>query len=318
MFFIFLISCSVSYAINDIMALQGQVRDISGDRVFGNITVTIHDSALGGNNVYDSGTDFYGALGDGQYDLMLGSGPNKMNLSLGERYYLDLIINGEDVDFDGDERFEFQSSVGTLKNVNLSGDRLSIMDGNVGIGTANPNSPLHINHQAPIIRLQDSDASTSTQMGSYIGFYNGSGSEMGYVGYGSTSNNLMTLNNAYGNIFIGGNNVGVGTTSPTQKLDVSGNVKANSYLNLDSSMTMITARATIGSSATSTWYGYAYCPSGYSIVYVAKRRELMYWGSMTHWYSYCDFYNNGIRAQLYTQNGYASHWMECSGLCVKN
>lgn len=142
--FILLVS-SVS-AMDDLMALQGQVNDLNGDPVYGNITVRVYDSSMGGNLVYDSGDDFNERINRGQYDLMLGSGSNKMNLTFGQRYFIDLEINGEDIDFDDSERFEFQSSTGTVKKINLSGDNLTIMDGNVGIGTASPNSKFHIDN----------------------------------------------------------------------------------------------------------------------------------------------------------------------------
>ena len=77
--------------------------------------------------------------------------------------------------------------------------------GNVGIGTNNPQKPLHIkSNTAAIMRLQDS--SGDGVAGSlYIEFYD-ENSRMGYLGYGSALTNTLTLRNEEnGNLELGSN-----------------------------------------------------------------------------------------------------------------
>jgi hypothetical protein len=81
--------------------------------------------------------------------------------------------------------------------------------GNVGIVTALPSNKLHITKTGgvgtaggPVIILQDTGAN-GTQSG-YLGFRNGTGTETGWVGYGTPGSPHMTMINARagGDIFI--------------------------------------------------------------------------------------------------------------------
>jgi len=54
-----------------------------------------------------------------------------------------------------------------------------------------------------------------------------------YVGSGL--NNLISLEDAYGNnrlVVTTAGNVGIGTTNPGEKLEVSGNIKLSGYINV--------------------------------------------------------------------------------------
>lgn len=114
-------------SVNNLIALQGNVQQDGSDLTSGNLTVVIYDSASGGSMVYNSTTDFNGAIVNGKYDIMLGAGSNELNLEYGKLYYLELFINGEQFTFDDDStRHVFQSSVGTIdsykfvQNIDLS------------------------------------------------------------------------------------------------------------------------------------------------------------------------------------------------------
>ncbi|KAA1239620.1 hypothetical protein [Aquimarina sp. RZ0] len=90
--------------------------------------------------------------------------------------------------------------------------------GNVGIGTTNPSQDLEIYSSSPVIRLRNSADGTSSY--GWLEF-NDVNSRMGYVGFGSTNtNHLYIMNEAGGDISIPKGNVGIGTTNPSQDLEI--------------------------------------------------------------------------------------------------
>lgn len=79
------------------LSFQGLGRNAANEPVVsGDIRVRIYDAATAGNLVYDSGTDFNGALATGVFNVVLGSGtPLLLDATL--PYHLELDINGEEV-----------------------------------------------------------------------------------------------------------------------------------------------------------------------------------------------------------------------------
>jgi len=98
-----------------------------------------------------------------------------------------------------------------LKSASVEGLRIQSTTGNVGIGTTNPTNRLQI--------IQANDAS-----GGGIRLQESGGSGYGavfYRGAGSTGAFIIN-NNGLDTVAITSGNVGIGTTTPTQKLDVNG------------------------------------------------------------------------------------------------
>jgi hypothetical protein len=120
---------------------------------------------------------------------------------------------------------------GALVIQNQATDVLTIKSGNVGIGTTSPNSPLTVGsavttNLSPIINANSTGnrpifvGETSGNKGVMIGY---TGNDIqGRSGTNFTTNGDLVLN------YYGGN-VGIGTTTTTEKLTVNGNVEATAY-----------------------------------------------------------------------------------------
>ncbi len=114
----------------------------------------------------------------------------------------------------------------------VAGDRLYIKQGgNVGIGTTSPTNPLDV---------VGSGAIRSTNTGGtplYLVNSDTGGKTWSWISSGTTSSggagNLIAYNSSdaqVGMLITPSGNVGIGTTAPSQKLDVSGNVRATSFI----------------------------------------------------------------------------------------
>lgn len=108
--------------------------------------------------------------------------------------------------------------------------------GRVGIGTTSPALLLHLRNANPVMILQDTD-SAANQAG-YIGFWNNASDETAWVGFGTPGSPHFSILNSRsgGNIQLGAastgqltvasnNNVGIGITTPSAKLEVRGDIK---------------------------------------------------------------------------------------------
>ena len=146
------------FALNDLVALQGNVKQAGVVLSSGNLTVVIYDSESGGNIIYNSTNDFDNSIFNGEYGVMLGNGSNELNLNFSQLYYLDIWVNGENFNFSGNDRQMFQSSVGDLI-VNGTGVLLNIKNdtnsflfvtgdsGYIGVGTTSPSNTLDVRGQ---------------------------------------------------------------------------------------------------------------------------------------------------------------------------
>ena len=104
-------------AVDQLISLQGKVTSGGTPVDDGDLVVTIYNSNTSGTMVFNSTTNFNNAIQDGYFDVMLGS-ITTLDLNYNQYYYMDIKINGQDIDWQNgaDERLQFES---------LSGDTVS-------------------------------------------------------------------------------------------------------------------------------------------------------------------------------------------------
>lgn len=184
-------------------------------------------SGIGNSIIYDDGT----SVGIGTTSpnallhLLIDGGQPEIKLMRSTGEYGASIWNN--VDGLSNDYLAFGVGHGTAPNLN---EKVRITDdGNVGIGTTTPLAGLHISRQGADLRLTEtSGASSDWSIKQRI------------VGNGDIG--LYDNTNSATRLYINNlGNVGIGTTSPTEKLEINGgNLKINSaapYLDLSSTQT---------------------------------------------------------------------------------
>ncbi|MEZ4652984.1 MAG: hypothetical protein R3E12_05070 [Candidatus Eisenbacteria bacterium] len=117
------------------------------------------------------------------------------------------------------------------------------VDGNVGIGTANPAADLHVKTTGEGVRIEGS--STGASNTAWLSFSDAAGTALGYVGDGSQGDSDMYVSSYTGNVYLytpfgasltarSNGNVGIGTTNPASKLDVQGDTRVSGTLAVNS------------------------------------------------------------------------------------
>jgi len=123
--------------------------------------------------------------------------------------------------------------VGNGNTVESTVVHLDETNGRMGIGTTSPSAKLHIEGDGSIIRLQNNNSDTN---GTFIDFRDSTGTRTGYVGTTGTSDDMFLFTQGAKPIRFytdasermrinSSGNVGIGTTSPSQKLDVAGIIR---------------------------------------------------------------------------------------------
>lgn len=102
----------------------------------------------------------------------------------------------------------------------IHGTSNAYFEGAVGIGTISPGYKLQVNN-------------------GQIALYNTTDAKTWYFGYSSTSNYFYLSEGGTNRIVVeNGGNVGIGTSSPLEKLDVNGNLNVRSSANIEGSLTV--------------------------------------------------------------------------------
>ena len=161
-----------------------------------------------------------------------------------------LFVSSSNVDLDGvsgKKLSDWVTNSGRIKGSKIdglsnsvfqkSGSKAFYTNGNVGIGTSNPINMLQLNNDTapPSIRFVSSGSPSVVGMASNNQFF--VGASTGDFAIKAPDNRKLHLgvDNGLGTTtpaitVIKGGNVGIGTNSPTEKLEVDGNVKANGII----------------------------------------------------------------------------------------
>ncbi|MCX8158888.1 MAG: YfhO family protein [Candidatus Pacearchaeota archaeon] len=112
-----LIGCIMLFSLTSAFLISDQgtsVREKSTGNLLSNgkLTILIYDSAENGNLIFEQ--EIENAIINGSWNLVINP-----NLEYGKKYWKDYKINEEDVDFDGNERIEFQSSAGRINDISF-------------------------------------------------------------------------------------------------------------------------------------------------------------------------------------------------------
>ena len=111
---LFILIISLNLASAFLISDQGtSAKNSSGDLLeSANLTIQIYDAATGGNLVFEQ--NISDTIINGSWNLMINP-----DLEYGKSYWKDYQINSEDLDFNGNERLEFQSSAGEINNASF-------------------------------------------------------------------------------------------------------------------------------------------------------------------------------------------------------
>src|SRR3989344_359425 len=109
-----IMTSSSAYAITVLLSDQGsEVKNSTGEYlVSGNLTIDIYDASTGGNTIYSN--TFTSSISNGSWNIMISP-----NLEFAKSYWKDYEINGNDLNFSGADRIEFQSPLGPINNASF-------------------------------------------------------------------------------------------------------------------------------------------------------------------------------------------------------
>ena len=136
------------------------------------------------------------------------------------------------------------TAIGANAVVSQSNSLVLGNDANVGIGTSSPSVDLEIQNNSPELRMVSSQ--TNSLANTYIRFgdlSSGSFTENGWIGMPGSGNYLelgspnaifFNTNYSYNMVINQSGNIGIGTTTPSKKLDVNGDTKISGKLAIGS------------------------------------------------------------------------------------
>lgn len=186
--------------------------------------------------------------------------------------------------------------------------------GNVGIGTTGPGAELEVSDTASDndVRLNlRANGSVVSQVGassSYL-FLDSGGARP--ISFWTNSSERMRINSD--------GNVGIGTASPTERLDVNGTVKATSFSGLSGSFARVEATAQAYTGGAWNYSSYVACPGGYTLINHGMSRFYASgnYGGGTVSYGDCQTSGNSVRAMHFSAVANLNFLTTCFALCAR-
>jgi hypothetical protein len=196
-------------------------------------TITINGSEqVGiGTTAPSSKLEVYGAVSDSVATFKDGSDGVEITTRGSSRQQIDFLgsntstINAKGslfINYDSNNNGSNDNITFARNGVDAAGTvDMVITEGNVGIGTTNPQKHVHIRGSAPYIRLEEDSASNKR-----LDLYVDPSTAIAYITANQSAQQLSFQTASTDRIRItNGGNVGIGTTDPQEKLNVSGNVR---------------------------------------------------------------------------------------------
>src|SRR3989344_8452108 len=173
-----------------------------------NLTIEIYNASSGGTLILNQ--TFTDAIINGSWNLMLNA-----SLEFGERYWKNYKINTEDVNFDGNDRLEFQSPLGLINNVSYINFSL--------ISSCSSGSSIRLVNANGSVECQ-TDNTTNTSYATWANAVNGTLAST--IAANTFGNFNQTFNSTTFFLWALLNRIGIGTTSPQNVLNVLGDINA--------------------------------------------------------------------------------------------
>jgi hypothetical protein len=218
------------------LSYQGVLADASGLAVADgdySMTFRLYDIASEGSALWEETRVV--TVHKGIFNVILGS-LVEITLPFNEQYWLGISVAGEQ---ELEPRIMLASSAYSFAARGLIGSsNLVPSSGNAGIGTLSPDEKLDVAGAVKLGTTGHTNAGTIRWTGSDFEGYNGSswlsltetgeGLPSGILGQTLRHNGTSWM--ATNNLFNNGTNIGIGTTSPTERLEVNGSIKADGHI----------------------------------------------------------------------------------------
>jgi hypothetical protein len=222
-------SGSNSFAIGEETLASGEFSVAMGDRS----QATEQGATAIGTATLASGTH---SLATGNSTVATGSAATAMGFVTNAQSFASLAIGRNNIG--GGDAYVWNETdplfeVGNGTETTASNAFTVLKNGKVGIGTNQPGTALHISGNDPNpFRIQTATNGnwtsffTSNGYKGYLGVYNGNDDMDFGTGAGNTNGKVHLVTNASPKLSVAANgNVGIGTTNPSEKLEVQGDIK---------------------------------------------------------------------------------------------